>query len=242
MPDGRRLASEGGGVIIEPAQHPPRIWLRALLLIAIVGGLLLLLYELGWTQLFFDRKRAEHFIRSLGTWGFAGFVLLQIAQVVVAPIPGEVVGLLGGYLYGPFLGSVLSTIGLTLGSLLAFSFTRAFGRPVLERFVDAKAIARFDYLLQHQGSFLVFLLFLVPGFPKDYLCYILGLGHLGFARFTLVVTTGRLLGTLMLTFGGAFLRAGDWGKLFALAGAAIVVTFVALAYKDRLERWFRSLG
>jgi uncharacterized membrane protein YdjX (TVP38/TMEM64 family) len=202
--------------------------------------LALLLTSTGWTRLFVDRERATRFIRSLGAWGFAGFVLLQIVQVVVAPVPGEVVGLLGGYLYGPYVGTVLSTIGLALGSLLAFGLTRMFGRPVLERFVDAKTIARFDFLLRPQGSFLVFLLFVIPGFPKDYLCYILGLGHLSLLRFAAITTAGRLLGTAILTFGGAFLREEAFGKLFVLAGAAVFATVLGVAYRDRLERWFKA--
>lgn len=210
------------------------------MLLAAAGLLFILLNPTGWTRLFVDRELAARFLRSLGPWGFAGFVLLQIAQVVVAPIPGEVVGLLGGYLYGPYLGTVLSTIGLTLGSLTAFALARAFGRPVVERFVDAKTIARFDFLLRPQGSLLILLLFVIPGFPKDYLCYILGLGHLSFLRFAVISASGRLLGTAILTFGGAFLRREEFGKLFLLAGAAVLVTVLAVAYRDRLERWLRA--
>lgn len=194
----------------------------------------------GWLRIFVDRDQATRFLRSLGPWGFAGFVLLQIIQVVAAPIPGEVVGLLGGYLYGPYLGIVLSTIGLTVGSVIAFALARALGRPVVERFVDAKTIARFDFLLRPQGSFLILLLFILPGFPKDYLCYILGLGHLSFLRFTVISGAGRLAGTAMLTFGGALLRREQFGKLFLLAGIALVATLIALAYRDRLERWLKS--
>jgi len=58
-------------------------------------------------------------------------------------------------------------------------------------------MARFDFLLHHKGAFLVFLLFLLPGFPKDYLCYILGLGHLPLLTFLWIGATGRLLGTII---------------------------------------------
>jgi uncharacterized membrane protein YdjX (TVP38/TMEM64 family) len=194
----------------------------------------------GWVKVFVDRERAARFLRSLGPWGFAGFVLLQVVQVVAAPIPGEVVGLLGGYLYGPYVGTVLSTIGLTLGSFIAFAIARTLGRPVVERFVDPKAIARFDFLLRPQGSLLILLLFVIPGFPKDYLCYVLGLGHLSVLRFVVVSGAGRLVGTAMLTFGGALLRREQFGKLFVLAGLALVATVIALAYRDRLERWLKA--
>lgn len=188
-----------------------------------------------------NRDRLLAWIHSLGAWGFAGFILLQVIQVVAAPIPGEATGVLGGYLYGPVVGVALSTVGLTIGSFLAFSLSRFFGRPLTEKFVDAKTMDRFDYLLHHKGAFLVFLLFLIPGFPKDYLCYILGLGHLTTLEFLTIATTGRLLGTTLLTLGGTFLRNQQYYRFFLLSGAAVVVVFLTIAYRDRLERFFQKL-
>jgi len=199
------------------------------------------MYHLGLFHFFMDRERLIAWIHSLGTWGFAGFILLQVIQVVAAPIPGEVTGVMGGYLYGPFVGVVLSTIGLTLGSFFAFSLSRYFGLPLTEKFVDAKTMERFDYLLHHKGAFLVFLLFLIPGFPKDYLCYILGLGHLTTLEFLAIATTGRLLGTTLLTLGGTFLRNHQYYRFFLLSGAAVVVVFLTIAYRDRLEDLFQKI-
>jgi uncharacterized membrane protein YdjX (TVP38/TMEM64 family) len=188
-----------------------------------------------------DRERMAGFIRSLGGWGFAAFILIQAFQVVAAPIPGEATGVLGGYLYGPLLGVILSTLGLTLGSYVAFSLSRVFGRPLTERFVDARTMERFDYLLHHKGAFLVFLLFLIPGFPKDYLCYMLGLGHLATLEFLAIATSGRLLGTILLTLGGTYLRDREYYRFFLLVGVAVVLVFFTIAYKDRLERYLKSL-
>ncbi len=161
--------------------------------------------------------------------------------MVAAPIPGEATGVLGGFLYGPVVGVALSTIGLTIGSFAAFSLSRFFGRPLTEKFVDARTMERFDYLLHHKGAFLVFLLFLIPGFPKDYLCYILGLGHLGTLEFLVIATTGRLLGTTLLTIGGTFLRNQQYYRFFLLSGAAVIVVFLTIAYRDRLESVMKTL-
>jgi uncharacterized membrane protein YdjX (TVP38/TMEM64 family) len=188
-----------------------------------------------------NQHRLIAWIHSLGAWGFAGFILLQVVQVVAAPIPGEATGVLGGYLYGPVVGVALSTIGLTLGSYVAFSLSRYFGLPLAEKFVDAKTMERFDYLLHHEGAFLVFLLFLIPGFPKDYLCYILGLGHLTALEFLTIATAGRLLGTMLLTLGGMFLRNHQYYRFFLLSGAAVVIVFLTIAYRDRLEKFFQRL-
>jgi uncharacterized membrane protein YdjX (TVP38/TMEM64 family) len=226
---------------MQDRQGKYNLWLKLLLLIAIVGGLGILFYKTGWVQFFLDRERMARFLHSLGPWSFAGFLLLQIVQVVAAPIPGEFVGFLGGYLYGPLVGIVLNTIGLTAGSIINFLLSRTFGRPAVDRFVDPRTMERFDFLLHHKGAFLVFLLFLLPGFPKDYLCYILGLGHLSLMEFIMIGASGRLLGTVMLTFGGSFLRARKYVELSLLAGAAVVIIFLVLAYKDKVEGWLKAL-
>jgi uncharacterized membrane protein YdjX (TVP38/TMEM64 family) len=227
----------GGG----PLQEKLRAFVKPLLFLSAFAAFLAILWKLGLFRFFMDRERMIGFIRSLGAWGFAGFILIQAFQVVAAPIPGEATGVLGGYLYGPVLGVVLSTAGLTLGSYIAFTLSRIFGRPLTERFVDSRTMERFDYLLHHKGAFLVFLLFLIPGFPKDYLCYMLGLGHLSTLEFLAIASTGRLLGTTMLTLGGTFLRNRQYYQFFFLTGVAIVLVFLTIAYKDRLERFFRTL-
>ncbi|MDI6801545.1 MAG: TVP38/TMEM64 family protein [Thermodesulfovibrionales bacterium] len=217
------------------------IWLKPLLLIVIVGGLTFIFYKTGLIHFFLNKKRLLDFLDSLGPVAFIGFILLQTAQVVAAPIPGEVTGLLGGFLYGKLVGIFLSTIGLTLGSYLAFALSRKFGRPFVDRFVNKSTMERFDYLLHHKGAFLVYLLFLIPGFPKDYLCYILGLGHLSTMEFLIIGGTGRLFGTILLTLGGDYIRHNQYGKFSILVGVALVVVFIAMAYRDKLERWFRVL-
>ncbi|GER94407.1 TVP38/TMEM64 family protein [hot springs metagenome] len=215
------------------------IWIKPLILILIVGGITLIFYKTGLIHFFLNKERLLKFLDSLGPAAFIGFILLQAIQVVAAPIPGEVTGLLGGFLYGPFLGVILSTLGLTLGSYIAFALSRAFGRPFVERFVDKAIMSRFDYLLHHKGAFLVFLLFLIPGFPKDYLCYILGLGHLSTMEFLVIGGAGRLFGTILLTLGGNYIRHHQYGRFFILVGIALVVVFIAMAYRDKLERIFR---
>ncbi len=222
-------------------QGTNRAWWRAMIFLLVLGGITAALIESGVFHFFLDRARMSRFLDSLGMWGFAGFILLQVVQVVAAPIPGEATGILGGFLYGPALGILLSTVGLTIGSFIAFALSRAFGRPLTEKLVDKSTMDRFDYLLHHKGKFLVFLLFLIPGFPKDYLCYILGLGHLSTLEFLGIASSGRLLGTSMLTLGGHYLRDKEYWNLFLLCGAAVVVIFFVIAYRDKLERVFKRI-
>jgi len=197
------------------------------------------LYKVGAFHFFMDRNRVRTFLESLGPLSFFGFILLQTLQVVAAPIPGEVTGFIGGYLYGTALGLLLSTIGLTAGSLIAFSLARAFGRPFVERFAKKETLDKYDYLLHHKGAFLVFMLFLIPGTPKDFLCYILGLGYLTTKEFLVISTVGRFAGTVLLTLGGNFIRHHEYYRFSLLVTVAIIIIFLSMVYKDKLERIFR---
>lgn len=219
----------------------PHIWLRLSFLVLLVGGLSFLVYITGLWDFFMSRERLIAFLDSFGPFAFVGFILLQAAQVVFAPVPGEVTGLIGGYLYGPVVGTVMSTIGLTLGSWGAFALSRRFGQPFVDRFVPKAAMKQFDYLLHHKGAFLVFLLFLIPGIPKDYLCYILGLGHLTTMEFLIIGGTGRLFGTILLSFGGTYLREAQYANFFILTGVAITVVLIAMVFKKQIERLLRQL-
>ncbi|MEW6110392.1 MAG: VTT domain-containing protein [Nitrospirota bacterium] len=186
-----------------------------------------------------DREKVKFFLDSLGSLSFAGFILLQTFQVVAAPVPGEVTGFIGGFLYGPSLGIFLSTIGLTFGSWLAFYLSKIFGKPFVDKFVSKKTLDKYDYLLHHKGAFLVFLLFLIPGFPKDLLCYVLGLGHLTTKEFLVISTTGRFGGTVLLTLGGSYIRNHQYYRFSVLLGVAIIIVFLSMVYKEKLERIFR---
>jgi uncharacterized membrane protein YdjX (TVP38/TMEM64 family) len=188
-----------------------------------------------------NKERMLAFLNSLGPMSFIGFIFLQMLQVVAAPIPGEVTGFIGGYLYGPGLGIVLSTIGLTIGSMIAFGLSRYFGAPFVEKFVRKETMAKYDYLLHHRGAFLVFLLFVIPGTPKDFLCYIVGLGHLTAMEFFVISTIGRLAGTVLITLGGDYIRHEKYQSFAVLLTVSIVLIFLSMAYKDKLEKVFHHL-
>jgi uncharacterized membrane protein YdjX (TVP38/TMEM64 family) len=207
----------------------------------VFAGILYLMYVFGWLDLFMDRQYLLDFIEKHRAYAVFIFIGLQTLQVVFAPIPGEVTGFVGGILFGTFWGVVYSTIGLTLGSWLAFTLARLVGRPLVEAVVSPETIQRYDYIMKHKGLFLAFLLFIIPGFPKDYLCYLLGLGHMGLVSFLIVSTVGRLLGTVMLTLGGSFFCNRQYWELFMLSGVCVFLILLTMIYRNSLEQWFRDI-
>jgi uncharacterized membrane protein YdjX (TVP38/TMEM64 family) len=204
----------------------------ALCLLGILATYFIIHYDLY--VFFIDKQKAITFINSFHPYDEVVFITLQIMQVVAAPIPGEVTGLIGGYLYGPVMGTLYSTIGLSIGSWIAFVLARFFGLPLVEKAVKPSTIQKYDYFLEHRGLLVSFLLFLIPGFPKDCLCYIMGLSHMKTWHFLAISTVGRLLGTVMLTITGSCVRNGQYRDLFIIIGVSAVVFIAAYFYRDKL--------
>lgn len=209
------------------------LFLRILFLCILIamGAWLFIHFDL---YLFFkDKGKLVQFIKAQ-PYDELIFILLQIVQVVAAPIPGEVSGFIGGYLYGPFWGTLYSTIGLTIGSWLAFILAHFFGEPLLEKVVKKEVFEKFDYFMEHKGLLVSFLLFLIPGFPKDYLCYIMGVSRMPVLTFIIVSTVGRFFGTMLLSISGTMAHEEHYVLLAAILLAAILVSLLAWKYHDKI--------
>jgi len=186
-----------------------------------------------------SRDKLGEFLQSLGPYSPAVFVLFQVLQVIAAPFPGEFTGVVGGFVYGEKVGFLLSTIGLTLGSWVAFELASILGRPFVERFVKQEVLHKFDFLTTNTGAAICFLLFLFPGFPKDYLCYILGLSRMKLRTFLIVSTIGRLPGTYLLTMQGASLRNQEYVAAVIFTVVSAVILLVAYLYRGQIFHWIK---
>lgn len=200
------------------------MYTKIAILIALAAIGVFLFFHFDFHLLFTDRERLLKFIGDFGPWSIVVFIGLQALQVLFAPVPGELTGFIGGYLYGALWGTVYSTVGLTIGSWLAFTLARIFGLPLVERIVRTDLFQKYDRFITHQGKLVIFILFLIPGFPKDALCYLIGLSHLKTIPFLVISAIGRLLGTLLLSMSGSLLRDGLKSTLLIplLISAAII--------------------
>jgi uncharacterized membrane protein YdjX (TVP38/TMEM64 family) len=202
------------------------LYVFALLLIVEIFHLY---HDGGWREVlhyyryFLSPRRMGEFISSFGPLAVVIFVVVQALQVVAAPIPGEITGLVGGFLFGKVWGSILSTVGLTVGSMLAFWVARKFGLRFVEKIVKKQYIQKFNFFVTHKGLYITFVMYLLPGFPKDALCYFLGLTRLRFLDFVLMNVFGRFPGTLILTMQGSAVRAEHWWELFTLLMVTVVM-------------------
>ncbi|HLT46258.1 MAG TPA: VTT domain-containing protein [Rubricoccaceae bacterium] len=164
------------------------------------------------------------------------FVGLQVAQVVIAPIPGQFVGLVAGYLFGFWLGLALTMAGLALGSLLAIGLGRLLGEKVVRRFLPRKYVARFDALVGGGGLWNFFLIFLLPVFPDDAACFLAGLTRLPILGLVGVAVLGRLPGMAVLAFVGASAGEGSTAA-YVVLGVALALSVVLWLFSDEVEAW-----
>jgi uncharacterized membrane protein YdjX (TVP38/TMEM64 family) len=183
-----------------------------------------------------ERERIRELLERAGPFGPVVFISVQTLQVVLAPIPGEATGFIGGFLFGVPLGLLYSTIGLTIGSAGAFWLGRLLEKKFVERLVSPETMARFDFFMEHQGALLAFFLFLFPGFPKDYLCFVLGLSPMSFRLFIILAAVGRIPGTLMLTLQGAQVYEGNYLSFAVILGACLVVGGLMYYYRETMYK------
>jgi len=170
------------------------------------------------TSLLMNRDRLVESVQSWGIFAPLLYILLQVAQTVAAPIPGQLVGSVGGFLFGPW-GILWTLIGSLIGCWIVFKLARRFGRPLLEKIFKKSAIAKFDFILESKStSFVLFAIFLLPGFPDDVVCYIAGLTKVPIPKLMLLVGLGRLPTIIMTNYLGAGLS----DNLGLVAIAAVV--------------------
>jgi len=185
---------------------------------------------------FSDKERVNNFVFSFGPYAPLVFIGLQILQVLVAPIPGEFTGFIGGYLFGIVRGLIYSTVGLSLGSFFAFLIGRGVGMPFVRRFMGRKFMGKFEYIIERHGAFLAFILFLLPGTPKDSFCYLLGVSPMRVGTFLLISSLGRIPGTLLLTMQGNSVRSEHYRAAFIFLGLILLLIVLAFIYRDRIEK------
>lgn len=210
------------------------LWLRITLIVAVVAALAapLVLWREEIGLAFADRERVVEEIRDAGAWGPAVLIGLSIGQTIVAPIPGQVINFVAGYLYGLYAGIAYSWIGLVLGAGLAMLLARYAGRPLVERLVSATSLDQVDRLAAGKGLLFFFLFFLIPGLPDDVLCFVAGLTVLPLRMLWLMAAVARIPGLVAAVWLGASAEQIPWLVWAGLGVLGLVVFVLFWRYGD----------
>ncbi len=186
----------------------------------------------------------KHFLKqTLREWGILGplvFMALQALQVIISPIPGEATGFLGGYLFGEWLGLGYSTIGLTVGSVAAFGIGRWLGAHYVRNLVKKETWDKLGFIVEAEGAILCFMIYLIPGLPKDMVCYLFGISPMPMWVFALVSGLGRIPGTWFLSAQGAHTATGNYVYVIVVTAVVIAIALPLYYYRHRIIAWFEG--
>lgn len=194
---------------------------------ALCAGIVALWASYGPELLAFvaDAPRFRAWVDEAGALSRIAFVIANMAQIVIAFLPGEPLELAAGYAFGALEGTLWCLVASALGTAAVMALVRTFGLRIVALFFPPEKIASMRWLRDaRRFELLLFLCFLIPGTPKDLLTYVAGLGKSPVARIVALTTVGRIPSIVSSTLAAGALGDGNY-----LGAAVVAALTVALA-------------
>lgn len=192
-------------------------------------------YAPSITRLIRQPEKFRAFLDSYGPTGALVYVLLSAIQVIVAAIPGEIVQVAGGYAFGTALGALYAMIGTVIGTLVVFAAVRILGFSLVKALVPSGQLEKFRFLIcDPKSEIAIFVLFLIPGIPKDVLVYLSGLTPIRPLRFLAICTIARFPGVLGSAYIGANLQEKDYLPVAIMFGLATALFIAGVLMRDKI--------
>jgi uncharacterized membrane protein YdjX (TVP38/TMEM64 family) len=213
----------------------------------LVFGILVVLTTAGFTILFWPlirelndpayREAFSAWVTGLGPGGIFILLGLQILQIVVAVIPGGPVEIIAGAAYGAWAGLGICAAGCVIASSLVFITVKKFGLPLLRRFFGDKKIKRWKFLEDaKKTAMVVFILFLVPGIPKDILTWFAPLSRLSLARFVIISVVARTPAILASAMMGDSMIQGNWVMVLVIFLVIGLAGLGGIQFRDKIVK------
>ena len=177
-------------------------------------------------------------VQYCGICGPLLFILLVAVQVMLMIWPAPI-EMAGGILFGLPLGLLYSILGLALGSALAFLTGRWLGKKVLSRVVSPDTMKIIRRLMRREGALAAFLVFLIPGLPKDVICYVFGMTSISLGFFVAASTLARLPGVLVSVLQGIQMFKGHYGVTWGLLALYVGLAFLLYRHRQAVYQWLR---
>lgn len=190
-------------------------------------------------ELINDEKRNQliNFIRGKGIWGILILLGLQVIQVVIAIIPGEVIEIISGVLYGTFGGFLICIIGVLLSSIFVFYIVKKLGIKYVEKIVTIEKINKFRFLNDTTKlNSLIFILFFIPGTPKDLLTYVVPLTNIKPLNFFIISSFARIPSIISSTYAGATISEGNFKITIIIFVITGIVGLIGIYINDKIMK------
>ncbi|MBC3889207.1 TVP38/TMEM64 family protein [Acetobacterium paludosum] len=191
-------------------------------------------------EIFSTLDSLQNFLLQFGIWTPLAFFILQLLQIIVAPIPGGTVGLIGGALFGTVGGFLLSASGTLIGSAVVFLLAKRFGRPFVLKFVSSKVVEKYDNIEDSKLTIVLFLIFLFPLFPDDMLCFIAGLSTMPFKTFLVIATLARCPSVFINNMVGAGIMDDTPAQFIIAVSIYAVFALILFLNRKRLDTYIHQ--
>ena len=202
---------------------------------AVLGGSVWALYATGFFQAAGSQETLGAYITRCAPWTHLAYFGIQLASVVIAPIPSNITAAAGAYLFGLWPSFLLTWGAVTLGSAVVFALARMLGQKFAGQFVGEKLSEKYLDLIRRKRDVFLLLAFLFPFFPDDLLCILAGLTDISFRRFFLLVVLARPWGLLVACMVGSATVDIPWWGMALLGAAGLAVFLLAMKYGDKIE-------
>ena len=224
----------------------------ALVIISLVALMLtvvvILNYAAGLSEYKTDKEKIDRLtgmLKDLGGWAMAAYVLVQILQVVILPLPAVVCYIPGSMIWGPLVATLLASTGVLIGALICYFLGRLFGRKIVEWIAGKELTDKYADYLGRRGKVLFVIMQILPFFPDDILCLVAGLTKMNFPFFlvTMLVVRPAIVATYCYLGSGQLIPFEGWGipVWVVIAIACVVLAVLSFKYQDRLESWLKNL-
>ena len=186
----------------------------------------------------FSEGGVDRLVERVQSAGPAGVLILfgmQFLQILVAFIPGEVVQLAAGLMYGPLFGSIIILVGCVISSSIIYLLVRKLGAPFVQSMVSTEHLEKF-HSFEESGKLdiIVFILFLIPGMPKDVFTYLVPLTDMEIKRFVVLSNVARIPGVLASTYTAHGLAEGDIVGPIVVVALVAIVAAAGIIFRDRI--------
>ena len=182
----------------------------------------------------------RRYIQSFGPYAVILFVVLQFLQVVILPIPSFITVGAGVLLFGPFLGSIYSSIGIIIGSIVAYYIGRIFGVKVVKWLVGEQALNKALKMIKGKDKVVLIFMFLFPFFPDDVLCFIAGITTIMPSYFIPMIIVVRLITVFISSYSmnNSIIPYNTWWGIvlwIIFIILTIVATILICKYGDKIQ-------
>lgn len=220
-----------------------RLILCVLIFLCIAGAVFFAICATGIIKKITSIEALRDYISEFGNMAVFLFILFSFLQVIILPVPGSVTVAAGVALFGPLKCSIFSFIGITLGSIVAFTIGRVVGEKAVRWIVGEETLKKWLQKLKGKDYLILSIMFLLPLFPDDVLCFVAGLSSMTWTYFIVMIVITRVTSILATSYSVGLIPLTTWWgiMIWLIIGALVVAAFwVVCKYSDKIDGFIKN--